>query len=126
MAEKFIVAAVFAGGTARITASSDLSSLFRKWNTRYGPCLPVIAFRMTPNAFIDAFHIHRLPKIASTDWAAEHLHRAPIVMDAQLPVLRHIRRLGDGAVPLLAEWLRAVKAVVGDGTESPRLVVVGP
>lgn len=117
--EKFLIGSVFANGvygkeTARIHCVNDVRSLLQRWTARYGPHLPVIAFRTDPSALLDALHILRLPKTASTKWVAVNLHRAPIQQDVQPLVLRHVRRLGPDATALFQEW----RIAVGDALAS--------
>lgn len=108
MKTEFVAVLVFGGGRCRIGSASELDAAFRQWSHRHGLFLPVAVFPLPARVFNDAFSIRRLPTTVSTEWAAEHLHRAPIALGAQPAVIRHIRRLGSNAAPLFDEWRTAV------------------
>jgi len=106
-----IVCTVHAGGTARIGATADLSTLdelLKKWRNRHGDMLPVAVFDCDPALFARVAQVPRLPITTTTARAAELLHRAPVLQDAMPAVLRCVRRLGPKAGPLLHEWRSAV------------------
>ena len=106
-----IVVCVFGDATARISNAGNLDNALRQWAHRHGDFLPVAAFTTDLPAFLRLAQIPRLPKTVPTQWAADLLHRAPVELTAQPAVLRHIRRLGPKAAPLLVDWARAVKGV---------------
>ena len=115
VARSFLIVGVFGDASTRVGFAEDLVDVLRKWTERYGPFIPVVAHRTTPDAIRAVCGTKtRLSNTLSMIEAAALFGRLP-VDKAALPIVNdHIQKLGPfDTGSLISGWQSAVDSTIG-------------